>query len=369
MQHSSLVTSHVYSYFRRFVLKPFYGLIHDDMRSHILGIDLGGTKVLAAVIDHTGQIVARARAKTRAWRDDEDVFATIARAGHRAIQKSGLDLEQIAAVGIGAPGPIDFDTGCIIETANLRFKNFPLGPRVAEAFGRPTIVENDVNAGIYGEFRAGAARGANDVLGVFVGTGIGGGLILGGGLYRGFSKGGGEVGHVIVDVGGPRCGCGNRGCLESVASRTAITRDIRKAIKRGHRGPITKSMKSDAEQISGKELKAAYDAGDKLVERIVHRAAKLIGIGIGSQLNMLGLEMVVLGGGVIEAFGDPFVDRISRTAKDIAFDVNAKDVKIVRAELGDDAGVIGSAMLAREALIRNAEFEQRSNDQEPLTIG
>ncbi len=325
------------------------------MRSHILGIDLGGTKVLAAVLDRDGKIIARARAKTRAWRDDEEVFHTIAQAGHRALEKAGVDQDHLAAVGIGAPGPIDFDTGSIIETANLGFKNFPLGPRVAEEFGRPAIVENDVNAGVYGEFRAGAALGANDVLGVFVGTGIGGGLILNGALYRGFSKGAGEVGHIIVEAGGPRCGCGNRGCLEAVASRTAITRDIRKAIKRGYRGSVSKALSAGTDQLSGKDLKAAYDGGDELVKRVIHRAAKLIGIGIGSLLNILGLEMVVLGGGVVEAFGDDFVDRIERAARDIAFEINSENVNITRAALGDDAGVIGSAMLAREALKRNAE--------------
>lgn len=325
------------------------------MRSHILGIDLGGTKVLAAVLDRDGKVIARARAKTRAWRDDEEVFNTIAEAGHRALEKAVVDQDHLAAVGIGAPGPIDFDTGCIIETANLRFKDFPLGPRIAEEFGRPTIVENDVNAGVYGEFRAGAARGASDVLGVFVGTGIGGGMILSGGLYRGFSKGAGEVGHVIVAAGGPRCGCGNRGCLEAVASRTAIARDIRKAIKRGYRGPVSKGLRAGADQLSGKDLRAAYDAGDKLVKRTIHRAATFIGIGIGSLLNVLGIEMVVLGGGVVEAFGDDFVDRIERAARDIAFEMNSKNAKITRAALGDDAGVIGSAMLAREALERNAE--------------
>ena len=324
------------------------------MRSHILGIDLGGTKVLAAVLDRDGRIIARTRAKTRGWRDDEEVFTTIAQAGHRAMEKAGIDQDQLAAVGIGAPGPIDFDTGYIIETANLKFKNFPLGPRIAEEFGRPAIVENDVNAGVYGESKAGAALGARDVLGVFVGTGIGGGLILNGALYRGFSKGAGEVGHIIVEAGGPRCGCGNRGCLEALASRTAITRDIRKAIKRGYRGAVSKAL-GESDNLSGKELRAAYDSGDELVKRIIHRAAKLIGIGIGSQLNLLGLEMVVLGGGVVEAFGDAFVERIERAARDIAFDINARDTKMIRAALGDDAGVIGAAMLAREALKQDAE--------------
>ena len=309
---------------------------------------------MAAVLDRNGTVISRARAKTRAWRDDEEVFRTITQTGRKALEKAGIDEDQVAAIGIGSPGPIDFDTGCIIETANLRFKNFPLGPRVAEEFGRPATLENDVNAGMYGELKAGAARGAQDVLGVFVGTGIGGGLILNGALYRGFSRSAGEVGHMIVEAGGPRCGCGNRGCLEAVASRTAITRDVRKAIKHGYRGPISKALERDPNQLSGKDLKAAYDAGDKLVRKIIHRAAKKIGIGIGSLLNVLGLEIVVLGGGVIEAFGDSFVERIDRTARQIAFEINAKDVKIVRAELGDDAGVIGSAMLAREALKRNA---------------
>ncbi len=320
------------------------------MSSHILGIDLGGTKVLAAVLDAEGRILARARAKTRGWRDDEEVFRTIIQVGHRAIEHAGIAVDQLAAVGICAPGPIDFDTGYIIETANLKFKNFPLGPRTAEEFGRPTIVENDVNAGVYGELKAGVAQGARDVLGVFIGTGIGGGLIVNGALYRGSSTGAGEVGHIIVEAGGPRCGCGNRGCLEALASRTAITRDIRKAIKRGKRSSVAKLLTKETDLLSGKDLKAAYDSGDELVRNAVNRAARLAGIGIGSLLNVLGPEIVVLGGGVVEAFGDDFVGRIERSARDIAFEINSKKVKITRAELGDDAGVIGAAMLARESL-------------------
>src|SRR6185295_11509313 len=258
------------------------------MGHYILGIDLGGTKVMAALLDDSGAIVSRARAKTRGWRDDEEVFATIAGVGRSAMEEAGVDQDQLAAVGIGAPGPIDFDTGHIIETANLRFKNFPLGPRIAEEFSQPTIIENDVNAGMYGEFKAGAALGASDVLGVFIGTGIGGGLILNGALYRGFSTGAGEAGHIIVEAGGPRCGCGNRGCLEAVASRTAIARDIQKGIKRGRHSSVAKLLKKETDLLSGKDLKAAYDAGDELVKKIVNRAAKSAGIGIGSLLNVLG---------------------------------------------------------------------------------
>ncbi|PYT05894.1 MAG: ROK family protein [Acidobacteria bacterium] len=327
------------------------------MGRYILGIDLGGTKVMAAVLDPAGLIVSRARAKTRGWRNDEEVFVTIAGVAREAMEEAGVDQDQLAAVGIGAPGPIDFDTGYVIETANLRFKNFPLGPRVAEEFGRPTIIENDVNAGMYGEFKAGAALGVSEVLGVFVGTGIGGGLILNGALYRGFNKGAGEIGHIIVKAGGPRCGCGNRGCLEAVASRTAITREIRKAIKRGKHSVVSKKVARKNEILSGQDLKEAYDADDEVVRKIVHRAAQFIGIGIGSLLNVLGSEMVVLGGGVVEAFGDDIVDRIERAARRTAFEINSRDVRIIRAQLGDDAGVIGAAALAREALVSNVESE------------
>ncbi|HVG21288.1 MAG TPA: ROK family protein [Blastocatellia bacterium] len=318
------------------------------MGPYILGIDLGGTKVMAGVLDGEGKIVSRARAKTRAWRGDEAVFQTVAQTARRAIEVAGIGPSRIAALGIGAPGPLDPGTGYIIESSNMKFKDFPMGPRLSDEFGCRSILDNDVNAGIYGEFRAGAARGARDVLGLFVGTGIGGGLIINGALYHGFSKNAGEVGHIIIEAGGgPRCGCGNRGCLESLASRTAMTRDIRKAIRRGDKTSVSKLLKKETDVLSGGDLKKAYDAGDELVSRIVHRAAKLIGVGIGGLVNVLAPEMVVLGGGVVEAMGDDFIRRIDRSARKVAVDFATKDLKIVRAELGDDAGVIGAAMLAR----------------------
>ncbi len=190
------------------------------------------------------------------------------------------------------------------------------------------------------------------VLGVFVGTGIGGGIIANGALYHGFSKNAGEIGHIIVKAGGPRCGCGNRGCWEALASRTAMTRDIRKAIRRGDKTRLKEKLKQETELISGSDLGKAYRADDKLVVKIMNRAARLLGVGIGSLVNVLSPEVVVLGGGVIEAMGDDFVARIDEAARDIAFEFMVKDLRIVRAALGDDAGVTGAAMLAREAVER-----------------
>jgi glucokinase len=175
-------------------------------------------------------------------------------------------------------------------------------------------------------------------------------LILDGRLYHGASLNAGEAGHIIIEAGGPRCGCGNRGCLEALASRVAITRDVRRAIKRGRKSVLAKHLKKETDLLSSQLLKSAYDAEDAVVVKVMNRAADSIGVGLGSLVNLLGPEMIVLGGGVIEAMGRRFVRRIDDATRKIAFDVCARDLKIVRAELGDDAGVIGAAMLAREAV-------------------
>jgi glucokinase len=316
----------------------------------VLGIDLGGTKINAAVFNQDYQIIGRAFAKTEAWRDDEEVFQRIVRVGNEALADAGIEPGQLTAIGIGSPGPLDYETGYIIETANLKFKNFPLGPRLEESFNCPVTIENDVNAGTYGELKAGAARGAKDVLGVFIGTGIGGGIIINGLLHHGFNKNAGEIGHIIIEVGGPRCGCGNRGCWEALASRTAMVRDIRKAVKKGEKTVLTKMLGKRFKDAPSHVIRDAYEEGDKLIKKIVRSTAKYIGIGIGSLVNVLSPEVVVLGGGVIEALGGYMMEIIERNARDIAFEFAIKNVKFAKAELGDDAGIIGAALLAREAL-------------------
>ncbi len=317
---------------------------------YLLGLDLGGTKVSAAVLDGENKIISRARAKTRAWRDDEKVFQTIVSTGRRAIERAGIEAAQIEAVGIGSPGPLDPRAGLVIESSNLGFRNFPLGPRLAEEFRRPATIDNDVNAGMWGEFKMGAARGASNALGLFWGTGIGGGLIVNGTLYHGSSKNAGEIGHMIVQADGPRCGCGRRGCLEAMASRSAMTRDLRKALRRGKKTSIAKLIEGKSESVPSNALRRAYQAKDELAVKTVDRAARYIGYGLGSLVNVLGPQVVVLGGGMIEAFGQSLIDRIDKVARKTAFEFAIKDVVMVKAALGDDAGMIGAALLARESL-------------------
>lgn len=318
------------------------------MGTHVLGIDLGGTKVSAGVLDGSGQIVGRARAKTRAWRENDEVFSTIVEVGQTALERAGLDSQSLTALGIGSPGPLDPDTGYIIDSANLNFDNFPLGPRLAEEFGCPVVLANDVDAGTYGEFRAGAARGATDVLGVFVGTGIGGGIIANGKLYHGFSKNAGEIGHIVIRAGGPKCNCGARGCLEALASRTAISKEIKKAIKRGNKTIVTKLVSKKVDSIPSTTIKKAFKKGDPVVTKIVSRAAEHIGIALGSMVNLIGPEIIVLGGGVIEALHNDMIGMIEEATRSVAFEYSMRGVRIVKCELGDDAGIIGAAMLATE---------------------
>jgi glucokinase len=325
------------------------------MGAYVLGIDLGGTKVEAAVFDGDGKIIGRHRDKTEAWRSEEEVFERIAAVAAQAVSNSKIDAKQIAAIGIGSPGPLDPDTGYIIETVNLPFRNFPLAPRLSERFNNcPVSLNNDVDAGTYGEFKAGAAQGSQFVLGVFVGTGIGGGLILNGEMYNGFNKNAAEIGHIVIEANGPKDGRGVRGTMESLGARPALARDIKRAIKRGKKTLMTKKIDKKTGNITSGDIKDCYDAGDAVVKRVVNRAAKNIGLGIGSLVNVLSPEVIVFGGGVVEALGDNFLKRIEREMRKVAFDFSMKNVKVVKAQLGDDAGITGASLLAREALNKKA---------------
>lgn len=325
------------------------------MGAYILGIDLGGTKVEGAVFDPEGKIIGRHRDKTEAWRPQEEVFERIAAVARQAVENAKIDASQIAAIGIGSPGPLDPDSGCIIETVNLPFRNFPLAPRLSERFHNcPVTLNNDVDAGTYGEFRAGAARGADFVLGVFVGTGIGGGLILDGRLYNGFNKNAAEIGHIVIRADGVKDSRGVGGTMESLGARPALARDIKRAIKRGKKTLMTKKMDKQGNITSG-DIRDCYEAGDKVVRKVVHRAARHIGMGIGSLINVLSPEVIVLGGGVVEALQESFIKRIEKAARKVAFEFSMKNVKFVKAALGDDAGITGAALLAREASAQKAK--------------
>ncbi len=319
------------------------------MSTNVIGVDMGGTKILSAVIDAEGHILGTAKVPTKADRGASKVIDRIANAIRKAIDKSGVADESIQAVGIGAPGPLDPATGVVIFAPNLGWREVPLKDELEARTGFPTFVDNDVNVGTLGEHVFGAGKGLQNIVGIFVGTGIGGGIILQGELFHGASKTAGEVGHIIVKAGGPRCGCGTRGCLEAIASRTAMTKQFQKAIlKKGNKSVISELTDGDIGAIRSGVLAKAIRLNDKLTLKVFNKVTKYLGIGIGSIVNFLNPEMVVLGGGVVEAMDDTFLDDIRAATKKYSLPNTLDGVQIVRAKLGDNSGILGAAALARQ---------------------
>ena len=319
------------------------------MSNNVVGVDMGGTKILSAVIDAEGNILGTAKVPTKADEGTSVVIDRIADSIQKAIGKSGVNEASIEAVGIGAPGPLDPETGVVIFAPNLGWRDVPLKAELEARVGIPTFVDNDVNVGTLGEHAFGAGKGVQNVVGIFVGTGIGGGIILQGELFHGASKTAGEIGHIIVKADGPRCGCGTRGCLEALASRTAMTKQFQKAIlKKGKKSVISKLTDGDLGAIRSGVLAKAIRANDKLTLKVFKKVTKYLGVGIGSIVNFLNPEMIVLGGGVVEALDDTFLDNIRGAAKKYALPNTLDGVQIVRAELGDNSGILGAAALARQ---------------------
>jgi glucokinase len=318
----------------------------------LLGIDLGGTKILAVVADRKGRILGEAKQPTKGRQGPDAVIERMADTARQALRRAGTDAAEVQAVGVGAPAPVDSTTGIVYDAPNLAgWDNVPLGERLGAALGMPVFVENDVNAGTYGEYALGAGQGARDMVGIFVGTGVGGGLILNGSLRQGARGAAGEVGHMIILAGGPVCGCGQRGCLEALASRTAISRDIWAGIRAGRESLIPRLVKTPGRTITSGTLKKALADGDELVAEVVRRAQWYLGLQAATIVNLLDPERLVYGGGVVEALGEPFLRPIRAVARQHLIQQRDADrVQIVPARLGDHAGVLGAALLAHRRL-------------------
>jgi glucokinase len=316
---------------------------------YVVGVDLGGTKILSGLFDNSLECVGTAKVSTKAQRGVEAVIERIDRSVRDAVDEADLSLKQVAGLGIGAPGAVDFKTGTVIFAPNMEgWKDVPLKKELEKHLGVPVFVENDANIAVLGVQVAELKSKPQDVVGIFVGTGIGGGLIVRGELYSGFNHTAGEIGHMVVDVNGPKCGCGNKGCFEAVASRTAIFQRIKAGIKDGEKTLLTEMLGDGLEDLRSGDLRKAIRRGDKFVSKIVEQAAEYIGIGVANLVNVLGPEVVVLGGGVIEALSDEMMSVITKTAKEHAMPGTIKGVEIVASKLGDSAGITGAAVLARK---------------------
>jgi len=322
---------------------------------YVVGMDMGGTKILAGVVDESGKILGSYKRATKAYAGPDEVIDRMAKTVEDAVKRAGVSMSQIEAVGCGAPGPLDPDKGIIWHTPNLPgWNNVPLADMLEDRLGVPVFIENDVNLGTLGECALGAAKGAQDVVGIFPGTGIGGGLVLDGRLRQGFRKNAAELGHMVIMADGPYCGCGKRGCAESVASRTAIERDIRAGLAAGRKSMIADMIKGErGERITSGALAQAYQAGDPLVTEIISRAQYNLGLLTSAIINLVDPEVIVFGGGLVEAMGDEFLEPIRPVAYQYSLNQrDIEDLKIVPAKLGDNAALLGAAVYARDRLAR-----------------
>ena len=321
---------------------------------YALGIDLGGTKTLAAVVDiTTGEVIASERRRTHAEKGQEYISQQIKDLSTAALESAKLPAgAKVVAVGVGAAGQIDRKNGVIVDAPNLGVKNMQMADILGKQFGKPVGVGNDVEVAALGEHLYGAGRGYNTFVVMFIGTGIGGGIVQNGHLYAGLTGTAGEVGHMTLQAGGRLCPCGSRGCLEAYASRTAITRAIMGEIHHGRTSILTEEAElqlAEGEVIIRSGLLAnALNRGDALVTEIVTESAEFLGYGLASVMNFYNPECIILGGGVIEAI-DLLFERAVHRARITALADPGRKTKIIRAKLGDFSGVVGAACLGAQA--------------------
>jgi len=315
-----------------------------------LGFDLGGTKIMATVFDDGFKSLGHKRRKTRGDADQKVSVERIRETIEQALSAAQVNYKELGGIGIGCPGPVDPEKGVVLEASNLGWKNVDLVTPLTNAFGTPVFVVNDVDAGVYAENQFGSAKGARTVFGIFPGTGIGGGCVYNGEIIQGRNITCMEFGHMEVLAGGGLCGCGQRGCLETVASRLAISAEVAKA---DFRHQIKKQKPgTDLADIRSGILATAIKAGDETIARIVRNAAQHIGVALANVIHLLAPDVVVLGGGLVQAMPDLFIDEISQAARDRVMKSFRDTFRVVAAKLGDDATVMGAAAWARHRLER-----------------
>ena len=312
-----------------------------------IGIDLGGTKILGALFDESGKVISKCKKKTKAKNGIEIVQEQLFSVIDELLEKSKDT--PIAALGMGVPGLVDAETGTVKFAPNIVMNNYPIGDILREKYKLQVFIGNDVNVGTMGEWKYTFGGEIDDLIGIFIGTGIGGGIILNKKLYEGKSGVAGEIGHMTVEQNGAICGCGSRGCLEAVSSKTGIQAEILARIKRGEKTEIQESMEKEGILKSG-PLKSAYANGDKVVKETVDRAARYIGVGVANLMNIFDPELIVFGGGVVEELGDVILPIIKKEAERYALRNIFENVRFEKAALGDDAGIMGALTLAQEGV-------------------
>ncbi|MDO8687541.1 MAG: ROK family protein [Dehalococcoidales bacterium] len=318
------------------------------LRLPVLAVDLGGTNMRAGIISDTGKILAREYTLTRAGEGREAVINRLFTVIDHLLNLKTVRQPPIGAISIAAAGVIDTRQGIINASPNLPgWTDVPLRRLIEEKFKLKVFLLNDANAAALGEHRFGAGKGANNLIYVTVSTGIGGGIIIDGQLYSGSSGGAGEVGHMTIDINGPKCTCGNVGCLEVLSSGTAIAAETMRRISSGESSFLLKVVDSKIENITAEKVAMAAEQGDSLAVDVIATAAGYLGVGIVNLVNIFNPDLVIIGGGVSK-IGDRLFNPVRQLVRARAFPLMALAAHILPARLGDDAGVIGAAVFAFE---------------------
>jgi glucokinase len=324
-------------------------------KHHGLGIDFGGTKLLAAVIDlDTGEVISTAKKRTSAGDSPQTIIEKINGAADDALQSAKMKPKQLVGIGVGAAGQVDAAKGVLLGTPNLSQAviDLPIAESLRKRFGIPAALRNDVQVAATGELAFGAGQGVSDFLCCFVGTGVGGAVVIGGKLVTGVSGSAGEIGHLIVDSGGRLCGCGGRGHVEAYASRTAITYSLMGDLKRGRKSVLRElapelsaaEMWPESGAVRSGVLAEAIARDDELVRETIIEAGRYLGYGLGSVISLLNPARIVMGGGVIESV-DLLFDVAADYARRESLAVPGRAVEFTRAKLGDYSGVVGAALI------------------------
>jgi len=314
----------------------------------VIGVDLGGTKIYTVLAGPDGRVMAAVKVPTESAGGRDHVLKRIVRTMEQVREQAGVPGRLVGATVVGAPGPLDASRGIVYQAPNLGWRNVPLKQLLEEAAGIPAWLENDANLAALGEHVYGAGLGETDLVYITVSTGIGGGMILGGRLYRGIGGGAGEIGHMTVLPDGPLCSCGNRGCLEALASGSAIAREARSLVARGKGSAILVAGGEDS-GVDAEAVSAAAAAGDPEAVFIIAAAARFLGIGLANVVNLLNPAMVILGGGAMK-IGSLLFEGARSEMQKRALAAAYDRVKLVPAQLGDRAGAMGAVALALQCL-------------------
>ncbi len=314
---------------------------------NFIGVDLGGTNVRAAVVTEEGAILERAETETLAQEGPDAVLVRVAGVAREAAQRSGLEMGEVSACGVGAPGPLNAATGVVIYTTNMPdWDNTPVAARMTGDLGVTTFLENDANSAGFGEWWLGAGRGSSEMLIYTLGTGVGGCAIIRGKLHRGSDQMAGHLGHAILVPDGRKCNCGARGCLERYCAATAVAREAREATERGK---DTGLGRLEPGKITAKAVFEAAEAGSQYAKDLIGRTGRLLGIGIATMVNAIDPQIVVIAGGMV-AVGEMLLGPCREAVRANSLRPASENVKIVAAELAGDAGIVGAAGLAMRRL-------------------